>query len=228
MEQSPAGIHPSLKVDSVPTSKPVSQATDKGLSTDTTEASYIPIDHVKPLEDEELPRKLPKKATLPTDTAPLNVHRDDNPWDFTPPPEEQKQTTILERPLASRSTAKNLFNKSFQPKVFSQIHTLRSHLSPVRALISCFSASTLQDETCFVSAGDDATIKFWRVSKGGIQGKKKGNFDILPQITYRGHTGIITCLTESNEQIWSGGTDGGIRAWKVPPPNRDAYGSSGS
>jgi len=215
---------------SPPKSAPSSQTMDKGLTNQSTEISYIPIDHEpnKSGEDEELPRKQARKAALPNETPPLNIQKEDAPWDFTPPPEnEQKPTTVLERPLAPRSTAKNLFNKPSQPRAFSQIHTLRSHLSPARALIPCSSASTLHDETCFISAGDDATVKFWRVSKGGHQGKKKGNFDILPQITFRGHTGIITSLAESAGSIWSGGTDGGIRGWKVPSATRDAYDSSG-
>jgi striatin 1/3/4 len=80
-----------------------------------------------------------------------------------------------------------------------------------------------------VSAGDDATVKFWRVGRGGVvsPGKKKGNFDVLPQLTYRGHSGMVTSLAESAGSIWSGGSDGGIRGWKVPSATRDAYGSSG-
>ena len=96
----------------------------------------------------------------------------------------------------------------------------------MRAFIACNSASTLPDETCFISGSDDSLVKVWRVNRTGATPKKKGSFDILPQITFRGHTGIVTCLAESSGYIWSGGSDGGIRGWKVPSPTRDAYGSS--
>jgi striatin 1/3/4 len=159
--------------------------------------------------EEELPRKLPR-----TDVPKLSdAEVPDVSWDFTPPPPDLDSKTVLER--------------QNHPRTFQHIHTLRSHLSPVRALIACNSASTLSDETAFISAGDDSTVKFWRVSRIGPNPKKKGNFDILPQITFRGHTGIVTCLAESGGNIWSGGSDGGIRGWKVPSPTRDAYGSSG-
>ena len=203
------------------------------------EISYVSVDNSeKPSEDEELPRKLPRKVTLATDTPPLHIPQTDElspspSWNFNPP--ESKTTTILGRPIEQRHSAKKLFEKKSlgDPRTFQHIHTLRSHLSSVRALIACNSAATLPDETCFISGGDDSLVKFWRVSRsgnttnGGGGGKKgKGNFDILPQITFRGHTGMVTCLAESLGNIWSGGSDGGIRGWKVPPATRDAYGSS--
>lgn len=169
--------------------------------------------------EEELPRKLPRTDVPKVSDAEVP----DVSWDFTPPPPDLDSKTVLERQNHPRSSAKS----AFQTRTFQHIHTLRSHLSPVRALIACNSASTLSDETAFVSAGDDSTVKFWRVSRIGPNPKKKGNFDILPQITFRGHTGIVTCLAESGGNIWSGGSDGGIRGWKVPSPTRDAYGSSG-
>jgi WD40 repeat protein len=191
----------------------------------TEEPSYIRVENeasARQTEDEELPRKLPRKTTLPTDTNTQET------WDFTPPPETDTKTTILERPNSSRPSSKKIFleNKSTDQRTFQHIHTLRSHLSPVRALIPYNSSSTLPDETCYITASDDTLIKFWRVNRTGATPKKKGHFDILPQITYRGHTGIVTCLAESAGNIWSGGSDGGIRGWKTPNATRDAYGSS--
>jgi hypothetical protein len=195
------------------------------------EISYVPVDNEssRQQEDEELPRKLPKKVTLAIDTPPLNIpKKEDISWDFTPHPLDT--TTILERPTQPRHSAQKLFENKIpivrDPRLFNHIHTLRSHLSPVRALIACNSAATSPDETCFISGGDDSTIKFWRVNRAGTTTKKKGNFDVLPKITFRGHTGMVTCLAESLGNIWSGGSDGGIRGWKVPSATRDAYGSS--
>ena len=170
-----------------------------------------------------------KKLALATDTPPLNItKKEEVSWDFTP--HALDTTTILERPTQPRHSAQKLFENKIpivrEPRLFNHIHTLRSHLSPVRALIACNSAATSPDETCFISGGDDSTIKFWRVNRTGTTAKKKGNFDVLPQITFRGHTGMVTCLAESLGNIWSGGSDGGIRGWKAPSVTRDAYGSS--
>jgi WD40 repeat protein len=210
------------------------QQADLAISNLTEEISYVSVDSEssRPSDDEELPRKLPRKVNLagPTETLPLSVSKNEQTtWEF-PPPDLEKKATILERPPQPRFSATKVFEKKSvgDPRLFQHIHTLRSHLSPVRALIACNAASTLPDETCFISAGDDSTIKFWRVSRVGNTAKKKGNFDILPQITFRGHTGMITCLAESLGNIWSAGSDGGIRGWKVPSATRDAYGSSGT
>ena len=209
------------------------------------EISYVSVDNnERPTEDEELPRKLPRKVNLVTDTPPLYIskaHETTPSWDFSTSSStsseinNNKAPTILERPIQQRHTARKLFEKKSlgESRIFQHIHTLRSHLSCVRTLIACNSAATLADETCFISGGDDSLVKFWRVSRLGIPGgggngkkTKVGNFDVLPQITFRGHTGMVTCLAESLGNIWSGGSDGGIRGWKVPSATRDAYGSS--
>jgi len=195
--------------------------------------TYVPVESEssRQSEEEELPRKLPRKVNLLVDdTTPITT-KEDSSWDFTPPPfdSETSPSTILERSSHPRFSAKSAFEKKSagDPRVFHHIHTLRSHLGPVRALIACNSAATLPEETCFISAGDDSTVKFWRVNRTGHTSKKRSNFDVLPQITFRGHTGMITCLAESLGNIWSAGSDCGIRGWKVPAANRDAYGSSG-
>jgi striatin 1/3/4 len=225
-----------------PTPQP-DQQLSVGVGQSEEVISYVPVDnnHRSP-EDEELPRKLPRKVNLATttaatDTSPLTLpKKEEFSWDSASTPLENKPSTVLERPLQQRHMAKTLFERKSlgEPRIFQHVQTLRSHLSPVRTLIACNSAPTLPDETCFISGGDDATIKFWRVSRtgnttmggGGTGVKKKGNFDVLPQITFRGHTGIVTCLAESLGNVWSAGSDGGIRGWKVPSASRDAYGSS--
>ena len=204
-------------------------------NTDTKEVSYVTVESesFRAPEDEELPRKLPKKISLPTPPPEPPTKKspppDDN-WDF---PTEPKISTILERPQNAqlRQSAKQLFEKkSTGPRVFNHIHTLRSHLAPVRAMIPANSAATHPQETCFVTAGDDSLVKFWRVDRNAspLTAKKRGNVDVVPQITFRGHAGMVTCLAESAGTIWSGGTDGGIRGWKVPSSTRDSYGSSGT
>jgi hypothetical protein len=194
----------------------------------TEELSYVRVENEasqRQTEDEELPRKLPRKTTLPITTP---NPKEEISWDFTSPPPETEKSTILERAPTTRISSKSVFSphKPNEQRQFQHTHTLRSHLAPVRAFIACNSASTLPDETCFISGGDDSLVKVWRVNRTGATPKKKGSFDILPQITFRGHTGIVTCLAESSGYIWSGGSDGGIRGWKIPSPTRDAYGSS--
>lgn len=215
---------------------------DVGAHSSFETTSYVPVDSEssrQQTEDEELPRKLPRKVDLPaqfvvqSETGAFSSPRKaEAAWDFTPRPplDAENKSTILERQAQPRHSAQNLFETNFpgETRIFQQIHTLRSHLSPVRSLIACNSAVTLPDETCFVSAGDDSTVKFWRVSRVGTTTKRKGNFDVLPQITFRGHTGTVTCLAESLGTIWSGGSDGGIRGWRAPSATRDAYGSSGA
>src|SRR5579859_1039549 len=212
------------------------------------EISYIGIDNDPPPQDEELPRKLPKKVPVSSVPDAQSQSPSYPPPEQIPRPLSPKLNTILERSPAPRSFAKSAFQESPssqifkdlhvtrtrdmpspQTRTFTNIHTLRSHLLPVRALIPCNTATTLSDETCFVSAGDDSTIKFWRVNNRANHlnpKKKSSNFDILPQITFRGHTGMVTSLAESGGYIWSGGIDSSIRGWCVPPATRDAYGPS--
>jgi len=223
-------------------------------SSSSEEISYIGIENDPPPQDEELPRKLPKKVPLSTTTTTDSTKHQDPvppPLEQYPRPSSPKLNTVLERSPVPRFSAKSIFQDPSlhfpQPtptvsttpahsyRIFASIHTLRSHLLPVRALIPCNTASALSDETCFISAGDDSTVKFWRVSNrpggsvaGGTSKKKAGNFDILPQITFRGHSGMVTCLAEGGGFIWSGGVDAAIRGWCVPPSTRDAYGSSGT
>lgn len=207
--QQPQSLHPQWQ-SKLPASFPQPES--------SREVNYVAVesDAFRPQEDEELPRKLPKKVLLPTPPP--------DPWTEADP----KISTILERPQTGpRHSARRAFEKRDDgPRTFQHIHTLRSHLAPVRAVIPVNSGHP--DETCFVTAGDDSVIKFWRVGRAGVGGKKRGSFDVLPQITYRGHAGMVTCLAESVGILWSGGSDGGIRGWKVPSPTRDSYGSSGT
>jgi striatin 1/3/4 len=209
-------------------------------TTSSTAESNKPQDSSIPPPPEQIPRPpSPKLNTVleRTPAAPRSTAKSafqDSPSstqhhlfkDPTPPFPNSSSTTRLKSPPPSSSSS----------RTFTNIHTLRSHLLPVRSLIPCNTASTLPDETCFISAGDDSTVKFWRVNNrpaGAVGGnfntrKKAGNFDILPQITFRGHSGMVTCLAEGEGFIWSGGVDAAIRGWCVPPGTRDAYGSSGT
>lgn len=214
-----------------------SSSANVAVKDSSEEVPYVPVESdLRQAEDDELPRKLPRKVNLTNtpsepEQLPSLGKSDESTWDFFPrTPDTELKTTVLDRHAPPRHKVKSVFEKKSagEPRIFQHTHSLRSHLSPVRALIPCNSAPTLSDETCFISAGDDAAVKFWRVSRVPTTTKKKSNFDVLPQITYRGHTGIVTCLAESVGNIWSGGSDGGIRGWKVPSAMRDVYGSSGS
>jgi WD40 repeat protein len=229
---------------------PDRQRSRKLLESCLREINYLmsqpqpPAPQPQPDEREPRPNNIHLRDSPPADPPPvLNTpppqdeprkprNKDSDQWPFpSPPPEDPSPpATVLERPPPPARQPLNLVPFD-HPRSFLPIHTLRSHISPVRSLIACNSASALPDETCFVSGGDDSTVKFWRVSRHGGpqgQGKRKGAFEILPQITFRGHGGIVTCLAEAAGNIFSGGSDGGIRVWKVPSVNRDAYGSSGT
>jgi hypothetical protein len=233
-------VHQTQWAPKIPTSAFIAPQPIPLLHTDSKEVSYVTVesDAFRIQEDEELPRKLPKKVSLATPPPEPSTQtprsEDGNNWDFSSDP---KIATILERPNNNhpRQSAKRVFERKSShhdgsPRIFNHIHTLRSHLSPVRALIAANSAATHPEETCFVTGGDDSLVKFWRVGRNASPHlhKKRGNFDVLPQITFRGHAGMVTCLAESAGTIWSGGSDGGIRGWKAPPTTRDSYGSSGT
>ncbi len=53
--------------------------------------------------------------------------------------------------------------------------------------------------------------------------------DVEPIYTFRGHRGpVLSCvLNQDGKQIFSGGLDGSIRIWNMPPLNTDPYDAFG-
>lgn len=111
-------------------------------------------------------------------------------------------------------TAKESFRKTWNAK-----YTLRSHFDAVRALAFHPTEATL------VTASEDHTLKLWNLRRT-VPAKKSAGLDVEPLYTFRGHTGPVLCLAMGaarSEECYSGGLDGTVRVWNLPPPNADPY-----
>jgi len=111
------------------------------------------------------------------------------------------------------STPKEAFRKTWSAK-----YTLRSHFDGVRSL------GFHPSEPVLITASEDQTLKMWNLQKT-ITTKKSTNLDVEPVYTFRGHTGPVLCLCVSGagDFCFSGGVDGSVRVWTIPPPTIDPY-----
>ena len=112
-----------------------------------------------------------------------------------------------------KMTSKEAFRKTWAAK-----YTLRSHFDGVRCL--AFHPS----EPVLITASEDQTLKMWNLQKT-ITSKKSTQLDVEPVYTFRGHTGPVLCLCVSSagDFCFSGGVDGTVRFWTLPPPSVDPY-----
>lgn len=89
--------------------------------------------------------------------------------------------------------------------------TLKSHFDSIRDIKFCANNELL------VSVSEDCMMKIW-----DVKSFKAGDDDIEPIYTYRGHTEPLFALTTNQRQlvehtlIYSAGSEGIIRVWKVP------------
>ncbi|KAM5539135.1 hypothetical protein V8D89_007358 [Ganoderma adspersum] len=100
-------------------------------------------------------------------------------------------------------------------KVWKAKRTLRNHLDAVRAL--AFHPS----ELCLASAGDDNTVKIWRVDVASLASSaSRPTTEVEPQLTLRGHSAAITRLVHSPSKglLYSASMDSSIRIWALPAP----------
>ncbi|KAI0637251.1 WD40 repeat-like protein [Trametes polyzona] len=105
-------------------------------------------------------------------------------------------------------------------KVWKAKRTLRNHLDAVRAI------AFHPTELCLASAGDDSTVKVWRVDLASVTAPaSRVPPDIEPQLTLRGHSAAITCLVHSPSKglLYSASMDSSIRVWALPPPSHTTY-----
>jgi len=110
-------------------------------------------------------------------------------------------------------SSKEAFRKTWSAK-----YTLRSHFDGVRSL--AFHPS----EPVLITASEDQTLKMWNLQKT-ITSKKSTQLDVEPVYTFRGHTGPVLCLcvSTSGDFCFSGGVDGSVRCWTIPPSSVDPY-----
>ncbi|PIL23750.1 hypothetical protein GSI_13500 [Ganoderma sinense ZZ0214-1] len=105
-------------------------------------------------------------------------------------------------------------------KVWKAKRTLRNHLDAVRAL--AFHPS----EFCLASAGDDNTVKIWRVDVASLASSaSRPTTEVEPQLTLRGHSAAITRLVHSPSKglLYSASMDSSIRIWALPAPAHTTY-----
>ena len=110
-------------------------------------------------------------------------------------------------------SSKEAFRKTWSAK-----YTLRSHFDGVRSL--AFHPS----EPVLITASEDQTLKMWNLQKT-ITSKKSTQLDVEPVYTFRGHTGPVLslCVSSLGDFCFSGGVDGSVRCWSIPPPSVDPY-----
>ncbi|KAI0781213.1 WD40 repeat-like protein [Trametes elegans] len=105
-------------------------------------------------------------------------------------------------------------------KVWKAKRTLRNHLDAVRAI--AFHPS----ELCLASAGDDSTVKIWRVDLASLTSPaSRATTEVEPQLTLRGHSAAITRLVHSPTKglLYSASMDSSIRIWALPPSSHTTY-----
>ena len=94
---------------------------------------------------------------------------------------------------------------------FTKYTELNSHFDEVRKL------SYLENINSLVSVSEDCLIKVWSLNNIMYNSQ---NEDITPYLNLRGHTGPLFCVDHGKDNlIYTGGNEGLIRIWNIPPPN---------
>ncbi|KOB74707.1 putative striatin, partial [Operophtera brumata] len=72
----------------------------------------------------------------------------------------------------------------------------------------------------------DSSMNYMARKYGYVPAKKSAGLDVEPLYTFRAHTAPVLCLAMGaprTEECFSGGLDGTIRVWNLPPPTADPY-----
>ncbi|KAG0192965.1 hypothetical protein DFQ28_006997 [Apophysomyces sp. BC1034] len=110
-----------------------------------------------------------------------------------------------------------------QSKIWKTKVNIKGHLDSVRAV------SFHPSEMIIASGSDDGTVKVWNlqrtVGRDGSALKKMAQEEVDPDVTYRGHTNVVTSVAVSAEQnrVYSAGLDSTIRVWRLPPEGHGTY-----
>ncbi|KRZ74385.1 Striatin, partial [Trichinella papuae] len=114
-------------------------------------------------------------------------------------------------------------------KTWNNRITLRGHFDSVRAI------AFHPVDPVIVSASEDGTVKLWNLQKALVSSgtihttvnSKSSSQDLEPVYTFRGHEGpvLCMCLSPTGDYCYTGGLDGTVRSWLMPPPTVDLYDS---
>lgn len=129
---------------------------------------------------------------------------------------ELAQLTVSNEPEAYDVAGAN--KESFR-KTWNAKYTLRSHFDGVRAI------AFHPTEAALVTASEDHTLKLWNLQRT-VPAKRSAGLDVEPLYTFRAHSAPVLCLAMGaprSEECFSGGLDGTIRVWNLPPPTADPY-----
>ena len=101
---------------------------------------------------------------------------------------------------------------------FKTLNTLKSHLDTITSLF--FNANL----NVLASASEDRTIKLWKSEDFGKSLNQQDDASIQPYLTFRGHKDHIFSMTGSPDSqfhfpnlLYSGGSNGTLLVWKIPP-----------
>jgi len=108
---------------------------------------------------------------------------------------------------------------------FKSVCSLKSHMDAVRGL------QFMPDSMTMVSASEDCSVKIWDLSVLSDPKHTGSLQELEPYLSLRGHTGPIMSIgaaTQSNNSkesevsslLYSGGINGSIHLWKVPPSHQ--------
>ncbi|KRX77630.1 Striatin-3 [Trichinella sp. T6] len=116
-------------------------------------------------------------------------------------------------------------------KTWNNRITLRGHFDSVRTI------AFHPVDPVIVSASEDGTVKLWNLQKALVScgpmystagnSKSSSSQDLEPVFTFRGHEGpvLCMCLSPTGDYCYTGGLDGTVRCWLMPPPTVDLYDS---
>ncbi|KAJ3222719.1 hypothetical protein HK099_001985 [Clydaea vesicula] len=99
--------------------------------------------------------------------------------------------------------------------LWKPVATLKSHFDSIRHFEFSSTENTL------ITASEDHTAKLFNLSN--VKKHYQATNEIDPVFTFRGHTGPLTSMQYTRNELYTSSVDSTIRCWKVPDKNQDKY-----